>query len=103
MEVFSELLSTFGSFFQKEHLRMISALITSPWGEGHLKKVLAESDDELPPFARLALAFGDVSVKELVTEPEKPVNKAILCKYRLNIVQKACPTVGNEPKAPINA
>jgi hypothetical protein len=89
MEVFAELLSTFGSFFQKEHLGMISALLTSSWGEEHLKEVVQEPDDEVPSFARLALAFGEITVKELVTDPNNPTNRAIMCKCEFVLIFQA--------------
>lgn len=83
MDILSDLLSQFGTFFQNSHLGMVSTLITSPWGEQQFEPIMTEAEEEMPPFARLVLAFGDVSVKTLATTPDSPLTQKIMGKMSL--------------------
>jgi hypothetical protein len=81
MDVFSDLLTSFGTFFHKEHLDMISSLLTSSLDASHLEAIWAESNEiELHPLARLVLAFGDATVKTLAHHPDSPVTQRIMSK-----------------------
>jgi hypothetical protein len=81
MDVFSDILTSFGTFFHKEHLDMISSLLTSSFDANHLEVIWAESTEiELHPLARLVLAFGDATVKDLVYNPDSPATQRIMSK-----------------------
>jgi hypothetical protein len=76
MDVMSDLLTNFGSFFGKEHLEKISTLLVSPWGVSQLESLWDEAD--LPPFAKFVLAFGDVTVKDIAYHPDSVVFQKIM-------------------------
>jgi hypothetical protein len=80
MDVLSDLLTSFGTFFTKEHLEKISSLLVSPWAAVQLEAAWAES--ELHPFVKLVLAFGDVIVKDLAHHPDSVVSQNIMSKVQ---------------------
>jgi hypothetical protein len=79
LDTVSDLLSGFGTFFLKQHLEMISTLLTDP--VLNLGAIWTEADDyELHPKAKFVLAFGDATVKDLAHHLDSPVTQNIMSK-----------------------
>jgi hypothetical protein len=78
MDILSDLLTNFGTFFGKEHLEKISNLLISAWGASQLEGIWQES--EMHPFAKLVLAFGEVTVKDLAYHPDSDVSQRVMSK-----------------------
>lgn len=77
-DVIADLLSNFGTLFTPQHLQSLCALLLGPWGEEHIQGVLVEATDELPPFVRLLIAFGDLSLQQLATHPGELTSQQIM-------------------------
>lgn len=79
VEVFTDLLSNFGMFFQEKHLAILSQIITSPWGMDQLHTVLEDPED-VSAFVKLVLAFADITISTLATDPDSSMTKEIMGK-----------------------
>ncbi|KAF2434747.1 ARM repeat-containing protein [Tothia fuscella] len=82
LDIFTDLLSTFGAFFQKANLEALGTLLTSRWAQEQLTNILTDANEgtgeDTPAFAKLVLAYGEVMMKELVNEPDSVVNKDLM-------------------------
>jgi hypothetical protein len=64
-------------FFQEKHLATISQIITSPWGMDLMNNVIEDPED-VSAFAKLVLAFADVVMNTLATDPNSITTKEIM-------------------------
>jgi hypothetical protein len=79
MDIFTDLLSNFGMFFNEQHLTTISQIVTSPWGMDQMNTAIEDPED-VPAFAKFLLAFADVMIGTLVTSPDSSIAKEIMRK-----------------------
>lgn len=79
IQVLTDLLSSFGMFFRDTHLLTLSQMITSPWGMNQMHSVLQDPED-VTSFVGLVLAFADVTIEDLVTNPDSPLTIQTMCK-----------------------
>lgn len=75
----TEVLGTFSAYFTSEDLNMLVAFLTGERARG-LLSTLVEGDFEpdAVAFARLLLAYGDVSIQDLAKQPDTPVVQTVM-------------------------
>ncbi|TID19500.1 ARM repeat-containing protein [Venturia nashicola] len=78
IQVFTDLLSSFGMFFRSDHLGTLLQIITSPWGMNQMNAALQDPEDT-SSFVALVLAFADVTIEDLVTKPDSPLTTQTMC------------------------
>lgn len=76
-----EILSSFGSFFRKDHQTEIAVLLQRGWYRDEWITAADAGEQDLVPFVKLSLAFGTAFVKDLVVNPNDPGAGEILSKY----------------------
>ena len=80
VDIFVDILSSYRSFFQNQHLQAISLLLRSQWGQSQLDDLIAGSALSIQ-FGRLVLAFAECNVEELFNAPTDPNSVDIMCKF----------------------
>ncbi|KAE9984149.1 hypothetical protein EG327_005230 [Venturia inaequalis] len=80
IQVFTDLLSSFGMFFRADHLGTLLQIITSPWGMNQIHTALQDPED-VSCFVALVLAFADVTMEDLLTKPNSPLTTQTMCKF----------------------
>ena len=78
IEMFNEVLCSYQSFFQPEHLEAVSLFLRSQWGQERLSESLrcGSSTDQ---FIRLLVTFAERDIDEIVRDPKNPSNVEIMC------------------------
>jgi hypothetical protein len=66
-------------FFQEQQLATISQMIISPWGMDQIQNAIEDPED-VSSFSRLLLAFAEIKIATLATDPNSTMTKEMMGK-----------------------
>ncbi|KAI9837466.1 MAG: hypothetical protein M1819_007114 [Sarea resinae] len=79
IDMLTDTLASFSSFFTAEHFQILFALLNSPWAQDRLSRLKGgDFDFDLLQFGRFILALGDAIVQDLIKNPDDPNSQSFM-------------------------
>ena len=80
IDIFVDIISSYQSFIQSEHLHAISLLLGSQWGQSELEELVAGNSGSIQ-FGRLLLACAERNMEEMINAPNDPNSVQMMRKF----------------------
>lgn len=84
IDTFVDIISSYQSFFQPEHLQAMSLLLESQWGQSELDELVAGNSGSIQ-FGRFLLACAERNMDEMLNTPTDPITIRMMRKCIWNV------------------
>lgn len=96
----AETLSSFPGFFSSQQLNLLLTVLETPWADSLLSRILSgDTEFNTFQFGLLLLAFGEATIKDLMTDPG-PRSQAFLRKLASLVTAEGWPAVDDKVFVP---
>lgn len=86
LDCFRDILESYTSFFQSDHMQML-ALIIREHVQPILLRALRDQDPDGLPYGQMVIAFGNANIQQVVEHPGSAEGSATIIKLHLDILK----------------
>ena len=86
LDAFRDILESYTSFFQPQHMELLSRIIAAHV-QPILLRTLADKDPEGLPYGQMIIAFGDANIQQVVEQPDNEYGSRMVVKLHFDILK----------------